>query len=123
MNNTFKGTFDISTLYAVIINSDQEEGRGESIIYCYCATKEEALIISYGKDTMGSKGKIKEVKVLIDKKGSYYNKEFKEITIRYATELEKRQALNYKKKNKMIDIKRKLTIEEINFLKLNKGMI
>ena len=127
---TFKGTFDLTTLYAVVINSDGTEGKGHSIIYCYCKTYEDADIISYGKDVMGSKGKVWEVAALVNKVGSYYSLQqeikcttLRAINIKIPTCDEIATANKRNTNNRMAEIKGKLSIEEINFLKRNRRHI
>ena len=60
-------------IWAVIINSDGTEGRGPNVIYCYCDSKQDADIISYGKDVMGSRGKVEKVLALNSKNSKYYS--------------------------------------------------
>lgn len=128
MDNKFVGEFDVATLYAVIVNSDNTEGRGSDTLYCYCETYDDANIISYGKDVMGSKGKIQLVAVLIDEDGMYFtlnklNTHLSSIEITKPSEDELHKAKEKSCQNQMHNIKHKLSIQEINFLKQNKHLI
>tara|TARA_Y100000817_G_scaffold260550_1_gene214760 strand:+ start:1489 stop:1827 length:339 start_codon:yes stop_codon:yes gene_type:complete len=57
-------------VWAVMINTDTTEGRGTNYAIAYFWSRYKALEYAKGKDTMGSDGKVKEVKCIMTSMGS-----------------------------------------------------
>lgn len=120
---------EIIDAYAIIVNSDETEGRGVDVIYGYCKTRAEADIISLGKDVMGTKGGVIKVKILHSDHDEYISfatplKTLKAGKLEYIkflelSETEKQKIQN--SENKVKKLKNKLTQgytqEEISLLK------
>jgi hypothetical protein len=57
---------DVVRVYATVVNSDGQEGRGHDYVLAYFWSAENAKAYGKGKDVMGSDGKVKEYKAVID---------------------------------------------------------
>jgi hypothetical protein len=63
---TGKAPGDVVLIYAAIVNSDGNEGRGYDRVLAYFWSVEDAKAYGRGKDVMGSDGNVKECQAVID---------------------------------------------------------